>query len=142
MTIRRWSTIAGWLTLIGSTAWFAKLAVIVWSNGQIIDTGAAAWLLRIGLICLLVGALGFALWLTRQRRSLVRLIAAVVSPVVFLGSFLVLDTLAAAVVGGRGPAYLAAEAGMGVAAAVWLVLGVWLLTRVRRPLEQTALSHA
>jgi hypothetical protein len=58
MTISRWTQIAAGSTVAGCAAWLAKIAVIVASDGRIIDTGAAAWLMRAGLVGLFVGATG------------------------------------------------------------------------------------
>lgn len=144
MTIRRWSWFAGWLTLGGSVAWLAKFAVIVASDGRIIDTGPAAWLMSLGLVCLLVGATGGPLWLARRGGAVARAAAVLLSPVVLAGSLWAIGALSAAAVGARGPAYLDEELGILVAAAVWLAVGVGLLAHVRRTsrAEPRALGRA
>ncbi|MGZ8379111.1 MAG: hypothetical protein ACXW61_04505 [Gemmatirosa sp.] len=132
ITIRRWSGIAGRILLLGAAAWLAKIAVLVADDGRHLDTGAAAWLMRLGLVCLLVGATGVPLWLARRGPAAVRVAAVLLSPVVLAASLVGLGTLASAAVGARGPAYLAEEAGIVAAAAVWLAIGSWLLRQVRR----------
>ena len=144
MTIRRWSWIAGWLTLLGGVAWLAKIAVIVAKDGRDLDTGPAAWLMRLGLVGLFSGATGVALWLARRSRVVTRVVAVLLSPVALACSLLVIGTLATSALGKRGPAYLEAEIGIVAAAAVWLLIGVGLLMHVRRTPqdEMRALPHA
>ena len=132
MTAQRWSLFAGLLTISGGVAWLAKFAVIVATNGRVFDSGAAAWFLRLGVICLVVGVSGFAIWLTRGRHRMLRLVAVVLSPITFFASFLLIDSVAKVVVGTRGPAYLPGEAGIAAVAVLWLGLGVWLLFAVCR----------
>ena len=142
MTAHRWTLAAVWLTVAGSTAWLAKIAVIVATDGRIITTGPAAWLMRIGLVGLFVGSTGVGLWVARRRSRPVRAAAVLLSPVALAASLVTLGMLASAavraLVGGRGPAYLEQEVGIAVGAAVWLAVGTELLRRVRRTPDGTA----
>lgn len=131
MRIQQWAKIAGALLLAGSAAWFAKLAVIVGTDGRVIDSGAAAWLMNIGLVCLVLGTSGLALWITRHHSLIIRSGAVLASPVAFLGSFLILDAMTKLAVGNADPAYLHEEAGIAVAATIWLMLGAWLRAQTR-----------
>jgi hypothetical protein len=135
MTIARWTHIAGRFAVGGAVAWLAKIAVIVASDGRIIDTGAAAWLMRCGLVGLFVGATGVTLWLARHRGTWTRLAAILLSPAVVATSLVACGALAALLVrtfvGTRGPAYVGQEAGIVVAALGWLAIGGALLRHVR-----------
>jgi hypothetical protein len=134
MTISRWTHIAGWFALGGGTAWLAKIAVIVATDGRIIDTGAAAWLMRAGLIGLFVGSTGVTLWAARRRGTGVRIAAVVLAPVVAAASLAAIGILSTVLVrnlvGARGPAYAGREAGIVVAAVVGLAVGAALLRQV------------
>lgn len=131
MTLHRWSRIAGWLLVGGALAWLAKIAVIVAMDGRDLDTGAAAWLMRLGLAGLFLGVTGVGLWLARRRGPGVRALAVLLSPVVMAASLVALGTVAAAALGTRGPAYLRAEIGIVVAGVIWLAVGAWLLAATR-----------
>lgn len=138
MTIRRWSWIAGWLLCIGGIAWLTKVAVIVAKDGRELDTGAAAWLMRLGLVTLFPGATGVGLWLARRAGIAPRVLAVLLSPVVLAATLVGLGMISVALLGARGPAYLKEEIGIVVGGAVWLAVGAWLLARVRRtPVEAT-----
>jgi hypothetical protein len=132
MTVRRWSMIAACLSLLGGAAWLAKFAVIVATDGRVATTGAAAWFMRLGLVCLFAGGTGGPLWLARRGRGLVRAAAVLLSPVAVAASLVAVGSLAARAVGTRGPAYLHDEIGIAAAALVWLAVGAGLLARVRR----------
>jgi hypothetical protein len=132
MTVRRWSMIAACLSLAGGVAWLAKFAVIVATDGRVATTGAAAWFMRLGLVCLFAGGTGVPLWLARRGRGLLRAAAVLLSPVLVAGSLVAVGTLATRAVGTRGPAYLHEEIGIAAAALVWLAIGAGLLARVRR----------
>lgn len=132
MTLHRWTSIAGWLTVAGGAAWLAKIAVIVATDGRVMTTGAAAWLLRLGVVCLLAGATGGPLWLARARGRGVRVAAVLLSPVLLAGSLVALGAASTALLDGRGPAYLPAEIGIVVGATVWTAIGGALLRQVRR----------
>ena len=132
MTIRGWVATAGWLLVGGAVAWLAKIAVIVAHDSHDLDRGAAAWLMRLGLVGLVTGATGVGLWLARRGSWPVRIAAVLLAPVVLAASLVALGSLAASAVGSRGPAYAREEGGIVLAAAIWLAVGVWLLVRVRR----------
>ena len=135
MKIRRWSNTAGWLLVSGGLAWLAKIAVIVAKDGRELDTGAAAWLMRLGLVCLFVGVTGVGLWLARRYGTAARAVAVFLSPVALAASLLGLGTAAVSVLGTRGPAYLREEIGIVVGAVAWLAVGAWLLSATRRAAE-------
>jgi hypothetical protein len=130
--VLRWITIAGTTLVVGGVAWLLKLAVIVATGGRVVDTGAAAVFYLLGFLLLVIGSTGLGLWLTTNRAVPLRIAAVVLSPVAFLASVALLDVIARAAVGGLGPSYVPDEAGVFLAAAVWLVLGAMLVGFARR----------
>lgn len=132
MTKDRWIHIAGFLLVAGGLAWLLKLGVIVATNGRVTDTGAAGMFYLIGVILLLVGSTGLGMKLAARRNSLLRTVAVILSPIVFVASFLVFQAVMIMIVGDWGPTYVREEAGIFVAAVVWLLIGVALLVFARR----------
>ena len=132
MTTRGWTHAAAWILLVGAVAWIAKIAVI-WSNdGRDLDKGAAAWLMRLGIVGLLLGSTAIGLWTARSAGAITRAVAVVLSPVVLAASTFAIGSVATTLLGGRGPAWLPEEIGIVAAGLVWLAVALWLLSRVRR----------
>ena len=119
--------------MAGGLAWIIKIAVIVATNGRIITTGPAAFLMSAGLILLPLGAAGIGAWLAQRNHVAIRALAAVAAVVVLIVVSVALGTAGAALFRDRGPAYAAEEAGILFAAVVWFGLGATALTRLRRP---------
>jgi hypothetical protein len=86
----RWTQVAGLLLMGGALAWTIKLCIIVATNGRIIDTGAAALLMKIGIVLLLVGSTGIGNRLSRNHTLWLRIIAIILSPVVIFGSLMLI----------------------------------------------------
>lgn len=84
----KWTQVAGLLLIGGAVAWILKLGVIIFTNGRIIDTGAAALLMKIGLLLLIVGSTGIGNYFCQNRTYLLRILAIIISPIVVFGSFL------------------------------------------------------
>ena len=132
MSVRRWSWIAGWLTLSGGVAWLAKIAVIVATDGRVMTTGAAAWLMRLGLVGLFVGVTGVGLWLARRGGWVTRAVAVLLSPVALAVALWGVGSLATSAFGMREPAYMRGEIGIVAAAVLGLAIGAWLLRHVQQ----------
>src|SRR5215218_7712118 len=88
----RWTQVAGLLLMGGALAWTIKLCIIIATNGRIINTGAAALLMKIGIVLLLVGSTGIGNRLSRNRTLWLRIIAIILSPVVVFGSLILIGT--------------------------------------------------
>ena len=88
----KWTQVAGLLLIGGALAWTIKLGVIISTNGRIIDTGAAALFMKIGLVMLLIGSTGVGNRLSLNRALLLRILAIILSPVVVFGSLILLGT--------------------------------------------------
>lgn len=82
-----WTQTASIILLGGALAWSIKLTIIVATNGRIIDTGAAALFMRVGLLLLLIGSTAIGSRLTVNRATLLRILAFLLSPVILFGLF-------------------------------------------------------
>jgi hypothetical protein len=129
----RWTRIARVALIAGGIAWLLKLVVIVATDGA--DSGTAdavvGMFFLLGFVLLLGGSTAVGLWLTRSRGPVLRIAAGLVAPLVFFLSMNLLDPAGEALVGDLGPDYVREEAGIFLAAVLWLTLGV--LTAVLSP---------
>jgi hypothetical protein len=131
-TPARVTRIAGWAAVAGSVAWLAKLAVIVATDGRVMTTGAAAWLMRAGLLAWLLAAVAGGLRVAYRRGVAARVGAVLVAPVAVAATIAALGTLSAAALGARGPAYLRDEIGIVAIGALGLAAGAATLRRAAR----------
>ena len=122
----KWTQIAGLLLMAGALAWALKLGVIISTNGQIIDTGAAALLMKIGLFSLFVGSTGIGNRLSHSWPAALRVVAIVISPLLVFGSIFLLGMLTGPLFRNSSVWYAQQEAGIGVAAIVYLTAGFFL----------------
>jgi uncharacterized membrane protein len=126
------TAVAGWAAVAASVACFGKMAVIVATDGRVMTTGAAAWLMRAALLAwALAGAAG-ALRLAYRRHLAARVAAVLVSPVAVAAALVTIGTLSAAAVGTRGPWYLRDEFGLVVIGTLGLAAGSATLRRAAR----------
>jgi hypothetical protein len=125
--------IATFALIAGASAWVVKLVVIVITDGAESGAGdaAVAVVFLLGLVLLLSGSSAVGLWLTRGRGPVVRIAAALLAPVTFLVSMNVLDPVGEALVGNLGPNYAREEAGILLAALLWLALGILVAAGLR-----------
>jgi hypothetical protein len=130
-----WTKIAGLLLMGGALAWLIKLYVIVSSNGRIIDTGASAVSMNIGLVLLFIGSTGIGNRISINQKLLLRILAILVSPVVIFGSFLLFAALANALVTNSRVWYAQQEAPIAFAVVFYLAIG-YLLFKSRKPVVQ------
>jgi hypothetical protein len=86
----RWTQVAGVLLMGGALAWTIKLCIIIATNGRIINTGAAALLMKVGIVLLFVGSTGIGNRLSRNHSLWLRIISIILSPIVVFGSLLLL----------------------------------------------------
>jgi len=96
--ISKWTKVAGLFLIGGALAWTIKLSVIIATDGRIIDTGAAAFLMKLGILMLLVGSTGIGYRLSLHRSPWLRITAILLSPVVVSGAFLLFAKLASPLV--------------------------------------------
>jgi hypothetical protein len=80
-----WIAIAGTALIAGGVTWLSKFWVIVATDGRVVATGAAATFLDLGLVLLIVGSTGIGVRLMMSQEPSMRVVLAVVSPLVFLG---------------------------------------------------------
>ncbi|MER2998697.1 hypothetical protein [Pontibacter populi] len=128
----RWVQVAGLLLIGGAVAWAIKLAVIISTNGEIITTGAAALLMKIGMVLLLVGSTGIGYYLTINRGVLLRVLAIILSPALVFGSFLLFGMLTSPLFKNSSISYAQEEAPIAVAVIVYLAVGFLLYRSGKR----------
>ena len=131
----KWTRIAGLLLIGGALAWTIKLGVIISTNGKIIDTGAAALFMKIGLFFLAVGSTGIGNRLSHKQAVLLRIIAILLSPVVVFGSCLLFGMLTSPLFSNSSVWYAQQEAPIAFAAIVYLAVG-FLLFRNYQPVAR------
>lgn len=128
MTAARWNLISKLAIIAGAFAWLIKFATILVLDGKETVSGAPALLYDVGLFLLAGGVVGIALRLTRYRPLIARLAASLLAPPAFLFTFLALNFLIKPLIPTSWPNYVADEAGLAVTAAVWLIIGLRLVT--------------
>lgn len=128
MTIQlsKWTRLAGSLLMCGALAWTIKLAVIISTNGRIIDTGAAALMMKIGLITLFVGSTGIGSRLTHNRHLVLRILSVILSPVIIFASFMLFPAITASLFKNSSTWYAEQEAPIGLAVLVYATVGYYL----------------
>jgi hypothetical protein len=72
-------------------SWTIKLGVIISTNGRIINTGAAALFMQIGLFLLLLGSTGIGSRLSLYFTGWLRILAIILSPFVIFGTFVLIS---------------------------------------------------
>lgn len=117
------------LAAAGGAAWLAKMTVILATDGRVDSEGAAAVFFVLGAVLLAAGASVVTLRLARGRGRAAVTVAILASPLLFFASFMVLESIAKAVVGDAGPAWLSDEAGILLTGLVWLATGAIALRR-------------
>ncbi|WP_205504608.1 hypothetical protein [Rufibacter psychrotolerans] len=127
-----WTQVAGVLLLAGAMAWALKLAVIISTDGRVITTGAAAFLMKVGLVLLAVGSTGIGHRVSLQRAVVVRVLALLLSPAVGFGLFLLFAKVATPILvnpllAGHDIWYAQQEAPIALAVLFYLTLGLLLL---------------
>lgn len=132
--VRGWIAVTGTALVLGGIAWFSKLAVVA-TGDRVTATGAAGAFFTLGLVLILIGSTGAGLWLTTMNdETIARVLGIVLSPVLFVASFMLLQGVVRAAVGGLGPDYVREEAIILLTAVASLVVGATLLGGViRRP---------
>ena len=137
----QWMKIATLALIAGASMWLVKLVVIVVTDGAESGAGdaAAAVFFLPGFVLLLSGSSAVGLWLTRGRGPVVRIAATLLAPVTFVVSMNLLDPVGEALVGDLGPDYAREEAGILLAALLWLALGI-LVAAGSRPRRLPAKS--
>lgn len=118
--------------LSGALAWIIKLGVIVATNGQIIDTGAAVLMMKTGLILLGLGSTGIGYRLSVNRAVWLRVLAILLSPVLLFALFLLVGFWAVPLFKNSSLWYAEQEAPIAIAVVVSLLIGV-LLYRSYKP---------
>jgi hypothetical protein len=126
-----WTAIASVILIGGSLAWAIKLTVIISTNGRIIDTGAAALLMKIGILLLLIGSTSLGSGISTNRSLFLRVVSFLLSPVFLFGTCFLLTTALNPLVKDSSVWYAAQELPIAVVVVVCLPLGVFLYNRFR-----------
>ena len=127
MTNQRLTTLAAGAAVAGGLALLAKLAVLAVTDGAESTLVGALYFLGLGL--LVVGTAGIALRLLERRPPVLRIVAALLSPVLFFALFLALDGILVPLFGDDVPEWAEAEPGVFATALIWLAAGGWVLRR-------------
>ncbi|AMM52372.1 hypothetical protein TH61_15885 [Rufibacter sp. DG15C] len=128
----QWTKVAAVLLMAGALAWTIKLAVIISTNGRIIDTGAAALLMKLGILLLALGSTGIGFRLSEHRPVWVRVLSMLLSPLLAFGLFLLFAKVVTPLVvdpflQDSNIWYAQQEAPIGLAVIFFLTLGIILL---------------
>lgn len=134
-----WTKVAAFLLMGGALAWIIKLTVIVATNGQVIDTGAAALFMKIGLLLLAIGSTGIGNRLTVNRAVLLRVIAIVLSPVLLFALILLFGFVTEPLFKNTSLWYAEQEAPIAVAVLVSLLVSI-ILHRSYKPATTQAIN--
>ena len=127
----QWTKVAAILLIGGALAWTIKLGVIVSTNGAIIDTGAAALFMKIGLVLLLIGSTGIGSRLGKNRQPFLRIIAILLSPVILIGLIFLFGFIMGPLFKNTSIWYAEQEAPILIAVMVSLVVGSLLLKSLK-----------
>lgn len=133
MTRKRWIHIGSMAVALGGFSWLAKVAVIIATDGEVNDEGAAAFFYILGVALMAIGSTAAGVLLAGGRSWWMLAVAVVLSPILFVVSFAILDGILKPLVGDRGPAYAGDEAGILTTGLAWLTLGIGLLKTSHRP---------
>lgn len=128
----QWTKVAAFLLLGGATAWILKLGVIIATNGEVIDTGAAALFMKIGLLLLLIGSTGIGNQLSANRAILLRTLAIILSPVFLVGLIFLFGFVTGPLFKNTGIWYAEQEAPILVAVLVSMLVS-YLLFKSSKP---------
>jgi hypothetical protein len=101
--------------------------------------GAAAVFFILGAALMAIGATAIGVLLAGRRSRGV--LAVALSPLLFLVSFVILDSIAKPLATDRGAAYWKDEAGILVTGLVWLAIGNVILKVVHRPSGANRFIH-
>lgn len=133
MTRERWMKIGGIAAALGGLSWLAKIAVIVATDGRLDSDGAAAVFFILGAALMVIGATAIGVLLAGHRSKVMLAVAVALSPILFVVSFVILDSVAKPLATDRGAAYWKDEAGILVTGVAWLAIGIVILKFVHRP---------
>lgn len=126
-----WTLFASALLMGGAIAWAIKLSVIISTNGRIIDTGAAALLMKVGIPLLLIGSTCVGHSITASRNIFLRCLAILFSPVLLFGVCFLITMSLSPLVENSGVWYAAQELPIAVVVLVSFPVGFFLNKRFR-----------
>ncbi|HEV7333497.1 MAG TPA: hypothetical protein VGN63_20855 [Flavisolibacter sp.] len=124
-----WTQFASTLLMGGALAWALKLSVIISTNGRIIDTGAAALLMKVGIPLLLIGSTCLGSSFTTNQNAFIRILAILLSPVLLFGACFLITTSLNPLVQDSSVWYAAQELPIAVVVLVCFPLGLFLYKR-------------
>lgn len=124
-----WTKVAGIILMGGAVAWTIKLCIIVATNGRIIDTGAAALCMKIGMAMLLIGSTGIGYGLGNHQVLWLRIIFVILSPVVVFGLLVLIGVFVSPLFKNSSVWYAQQEAPIAVAVVIYGIIGYILYRR-------------
>lgn len=133
MTRKRWVHIGSIAAALGGLSWLAKVAVIIATDGEVDNEGAAALFFILGVALMILGATAVGVRLAGGRPWWVLAVTVALSPMLFVVSFAILDSISKPLVSDHGPAYWGDEAGILTTGLAWLIIGVGLFWIAHRP---------
>lgn len=140
MNRHRWIQISATLAAAGAAAWLVKFTVIVATDGATTDTGAAAAFYLLGVALMLVGSTWVGARVTARLGAPLFAMGVILSPVVLVASFTVLEGIAKGAVGDAGPAWLEDDAGILATGATWFAASLWARRAATAPRDSSAVT--
>jgi hypothetical protein len=122
----KWTQVAGVLLMGAALAWAIKLSVIISTNGRIINTGAAALFMKIGLLLFLIGSTGIGNRLSRNSNLFLRTTAILLSPVAVFCSIFLLGMATGPLFRNSSVWYAPQEAPIAFAVVLYIAVGYFL----------------
>ena len=127
------------LCIAGGAAWLVKLVVLAATDGA--DSAPVAALWFTGAIGIVLGSVGLGVWLTARAPVGARIAAGVLSPLVALVSFSILDGVVKPLLEDFGPSWMQEEWGILATALLWLAIGLALRRNEPAPRADAVTSH-
>ncbi|RYZ46377.1 MAG: hypothetical protein EOO14_24675, partial [Chitinophagaceae bacterium] len=121
--LSNWTQTASALLLSGALAWTIKLSVIIATKGRVIDTGAAAILMTVGMPLLVIGSTSIGHRITANKATFLRVLAILLSPIVLFGTCFLVTTSLAPLVSDSSISYAAEELPIAVVVLVCFPIG-------------------
>ena len=118
----------------GGLSWLCKLV----AASIDMHSPVVGFFFVLGLSLLTIGSAGIALNLLERHGRGIRLLGALLAPPVFLAIFSLLDSTLVPLTEDHVREWAKAEAGVLVAAVLWLAAGVWALRRGATPRTQSS----
>jgi hypothetical protein len=124
------TTILAAVAVAGGLAFLAKLVAAAATDGAESVVVGSFYLL--GVLLCAVGSPGIALRLLQGRHVVLRVVLTALAPLVFVASFLLLNSIAVPLTEDHVPNWARDEGGVFFTALIWLAAGLWAVSPRRR----------